>query len=698
MKQIFLCLCCLLTVFACSKDEPTSPGGQKPVEVTTETIGAEGGVLAVEGFSIRVPAGTFQTDTELSVSIVGTQEQQGENALTDLYRIQGIPTNYTKPLPVKLKYSGEIKGIPYLTAGHDGFVMSLGTTKNTHSYFEVTDSSGYLVGELPVPGNSNTSAASQKTLLEAEFWLELGGEILAEQYLSSKGKFYLLSDDVTKPVYINELLTWLELAYSDLFEGSEGSDKLRDRTGWPVWVVVEPLDEDVDGYMQTSPFGDDHISLVFNSRTLQNRPEQAKFVAVHELTHLCQSLSDLRDPFIKNGLSGLKPPSWQWFNESWALIKIAKLIPDAGNHLAGYYTGNEMAPFDGVQFGAEDEANAHGYGMTPFVSRLSDYQEFIHSYYPSINDHFLALIDDEIKDENEFANLASEHSAYLVDLLRYTNTYINNIHGQHTIQSENDFEHTFAFNYPDLSARLYRINLDHSNFSENAQLELSTDNQDARISVSKIEGSVLSSLGSLGIRQSVKGIAKMASNNQDLLVMVINSRAVHPYTETTPITLDIQVDEPDNAWLLSYHKCEIDFKVVVTSRPKNGSTSSDINRSISWRSKGEFNDTTYTGGENPDRQPGLIEMNVVAHIDPENLTVDIEAVGVSESVRFAITIWDYPLQSRSDMWNLIPNWMLGTTWEEVGNYVADFSYTSDDWDFEGYHFDEHSALNVTFIH
>ncbi|MCB9248419.1 MAG: hypothetical protein H6613_07660 [Ignavibacteriales bacterium] len=107
-----------ILTLSCS-DDPSSPKkeDEDPLPEETVTIGVEGGTVEKGDLKLTIPAGAFDEDYNISVSEVEDDGAFGDNAVTPSYKISGIPGDYSKPLKLVAKYSGDLSGKSYLGIG-----------------------------------------------------------------------------------------------------------------------------------------------------------------------------------------------------------------------------------------------------------------------------------------------------------------------------------------------------------------------------------------------------------------------------------------------------------------------------------------------------------------------------------------------------------------------------------------------------
>jgi hypothetical protein len=238
-KSIIILSVAMLGFIACSKKSPTKPEddtSEKPL--TSVIIGQNGGVLETEDFKITIPAGSFSSNTEIKMTVSTEKNPYSENAVSDVFQIEGIPVEYSKPITLSIRYSGSLKKHNCVAIGAE--VLNSDMDEPTISYFlyPATDSSGYLICELPVPESKEfsigtvfktNSAAQTSNIVKAQGITDVIRNRSSEQH------FEIYSTVPLAPSEEQELLKAFEEAFN-MFQTMEYT--FENTRKWPMAVQV----------------------------------------------------------------------------------------------------------------------------------------------------------------------------------------------------------------------------------------------------------------------------------------------------------------------------------------------------------------------------------------------------------------------------------------------------------------------------
>jgi hypothetical protein len=114
-----------------------------------------------------------------------------------------------------------------------------------------------------------------------------------------------------------------------------------------------------------------------------------------------------------------------------------------------------------------------------------------------------------------------------------------------TIDASDDTVKTYGLMYKDLSAWPFRVNLDYPSIDEHSNISFSllgTEDAETEISVFKYNGTGdMELIDHSTTRVDVPRIGELTDSGHDLLGLVTNRHATHPYNGTTPVHLKIRV-------------------------------------------------------------------------------------------------------------------------------------------------------------
>lgn len=121
--------------------------------IGTQVIGSTGGEINLDSIIVNVPSGAFNENTEISIYVGEENDIFGEYGNSALYQISGLPGTINKSIRISIKYYGTLEGDTLIAIGG----MQHSTSLDSSIYFYYTenasDSSGYLVYDLPVYSN-----------------------------------------------------------------------------------------------------------------------------------------------------------------------------------------------------------------------------------------------------------------------------------------------------------------------------------------------------------------------------------------------------------------------------------------------------------------------------------------------------------------------------------------------------------------
>jgi len=544
--KVFLSLLLFVILFqTCSDDDsPTTPTETPPL--TSETIGNGGGTLKSDDFELSVPVGAFATDTKLTLKLV-ENEDSGFDNISKEYKLEGLPTTFTKPLTVKLKYSGELTNSSYIALGEETYVKSLDTIKYNYRMIEARDSSGYLVASIPPSAESGLLKESSNTSLKEE---EITIGILAVSghatYKSAQGHFLITfpSSVVTEA---QDLAEYLEIAYTKIKDLGFSYAK---RTKWPVEVTVKKLGSGVYGYSTNSMWGDNYGYMEFNVDKLGN-PEDLKLTAGHEFFHLVQSLYDPRNRYSK---AKSQSPNL-WIDEA-SSVWSEELFSDDVNYVSDVFATSADMTIYGANKSVGDNAQSYGYGMASFLKYIKEENgdEILVKIYDEISkDHESFSAIDNVLPEPTFSIWDDFLKKYLIyDIYkgkgfepRWLFKESVSLGRKFVIQNDSDTLKIFSDKYPNLSAHVFSVNVKDNNLNqidENSQLVFSTEGEViGNILLFKENASECVFLDEGLDSLKLNNFKKITDEGYIIIAVVTNVVLVYPYTKEAQGKLTIKV-------------------------------------------------------------------------------------------------------------------------------------------------------------
>ncbi|MBN1424133.1 hypothetical protein JXA88_06220 [Candidatus Fermentibacteria bacterium] len=484
MKMLCVCLAglALAAVLGCSKDSTSPLVDDTYVLEETQTIGGVGGTVETDDFSLFIPAGAFAEDHTVTLYVSSEDRPFEENQVTRTFRLEGLPEEYSQPLRVSIKYDGVLSGETYLAQGSRVFDYLAGDTAVVHSLRAASDSAGYLVAQIPqvhqgvsrlrhgihMHRGAADGAADPLELLGLNGYSTRETEHFAIRY-----PLHLVE------VNMGHVAELLEGCYQTVVDDIHLSYEAR-WWQWPIGVVVKRLPSDAPRSVSCARFPD-RVSLSIDQATL-SRGDLAtvRVDAGQELLALALESYDRFDPAdVPRFWLALATLVWA---QEWCVDGPGYQYPDS-------FVGREMAPFHGMRAGAGQDwqsVRLHGFGMSALIEYLVNdprYGEYgIRNTFEAIwggTAPTAALL-------NNVNALVSEwwpqfFKAYvggeLYGVGKGVFTSSSNLSGSWTIATGDDSVKVFTGRYPDLSAKLYLINLDYPTIDESADLLLALGGQ-----------------------------------------------------------------------------------------------------------------------------------------------------------------------------------------------------------------------------
>ncbi len=169
MKKVLLLLLFVLAVFACNPptNNPDDDPTENPEDALAESdIGTSGGIIEADGITLIVPPESFSSTVRVQI-YTGAESTNGfgDNMVTDLYQIEGIPEDFSKPIEVKLAYSGTLANENYLVVGSELETIESESDVISNALYEASDSAGILVSFIePLATSSPSEEAVKKSV------------------------------------------------------------------------------------------------------------------------------------------------------------------------------------------------------------------------------------------------------------------------------------------------------------------------------------------------------------------------------------------------------------------------------------------------------------------------------------------------------------------------------------------------------
>lgn len=597
----------ILVMISCSED-PVSPTNENenPAEaLVTKEIGSSGGTIGTEDVSITIPPGALGEKHNIAIYDIADDGAFGENTVSSSFKISGLPNDYTKPIKIKMKYNGELSGQSFIAAGDKVFDDMSGDTSTVYNLFQASDSSGYLIGILPA--NVKASLSKRESTEFGDPFYGIINAVTAYNWMQTEN--FELNYPNTLSSEASKIGTILEDVYSIVLNDLGFSYKKGNKR-WQVTVTIQ--NKVVTGFLTTSSPGlNISRDLLRLSKYGDIKIGLGKRLMDLGIYNYYKSLPEYE---IKAGYLWLERAINTWSEELFTDDPNFKHPID--------FPPNAMVPFNGMRAGAGGDYekiifNNHGSGMSSMIKYLVDDTRFgkggILKTYQDISqgvDPIAALI------KNMDAMVADWWPDFIKtymsgDIYDVPNDYfLDNAKLEWNINDENDILKIFHASdpavklYPDLSAKLFKINLNYTNFDASSNMLFSMKGPVTEDGLSLVVFGVQNGeqvyLGTASAQDfEIPNLKEYYDNGmRQFLVALVNSLGDSPFLGESDIDLTIKINKKDES-ILSFTKCIVSVKTLtVIHREFNDGSQDDLTKNTTFLSdyaSGSFNGNVYTG-------------------------------------------------------------------------------------------------------
>ncbi len=566
MKRTASLLLILLMVLAvrCSKKKSTQPEPEPDYTIlATQTIGSEGDTLVISDFSLIVPPGAFASNAALKLYASSTDKPFANNGVTRTFRLEGLPAEYSEPLQVSIKYQGTLTNESFIAVGKSKYIVSADTLLTSYRLFSATDSSGYLLSELPartaaeVTYNAHHFYARPKDNPDENIIEYILGITDESTYHRPGGHF-----NITCPTdlldQVQNLAIYLDAAYDTAVAmgfGNVATEKLprvsvhpllpRSGCGYYYYCLGRFLEDPREGYFE------------FNQDSLAQPSllPQMRITAGREFFRFVLTLCDMSIiPFPVENIPGhvwLDVPRRFWLHEAVVRWSEEKFTEDS-NHIPSGFGGHIVL----LGFN-ESLLSPPGYPLSTFGAGMTPVLKFLVSRY---GQGFLVNICKEMGPEKnpideiikgisdpEYIWLPYFFKEYVSGKIYgvTSGVFLKNKWGAFDIKSKSDTLKTFSEYYGELAAHIFVINLDYPAIDSSAKIRLQLSSKDVSsdyitILVFQLENDTLSYLGQ-GRDIVVEQLRELTDQGSDLLAVVVNSFSEPPYDDKEQFNIDLDM-------------------------------------------------------------------------------------------------------------------------------------------------------------
>jgi hypothetical protein len=591
----------LLFTLSCIKD-PTSPDENE--SQTTVIIGVDGGTLETEDFSLQVPAGSFQNETTLSLSISSDPSDFGESSVSQSFIVEGLPVEFEKPIRLAIKYNGELSDSSFIAVGKMSYDSVSGDSSIVYQFVSVKDSNGFLVSDLVSNANRNIGKSNNSKIFPADPWtwiVAATGQLTVET-----DHFKITFPNIHHPGDVQELANIFEEIRSKVIDDfgftyylSTNLDWEYSNWNWPIEVNIKDTYNKIRDASGFKPLLNvDGIVLGeledFNIKVL-----------------ICKILlSTAIDTHFEEG-----------YDSNWFTTAIFEWLNDYfGNKTPDNLLINPLAPFNGMQSNVQRgyDHSSHAHGMISFIKYLTNKENLkIFEKIINANEYFYYPVKALLYNVNglvadwwpEYFEKLIKGEIYNISGSVFLNT--ENLGGTWDINSDDDKETIFTNNYHDLSAKRFIVNLNYPDIDEDASLYLDATGNSGYDGIATLVFGINSSNNLQHLVTAKNGTAAIPNLKQyydngtrQFLVVVVNS--MHNGTDylgdsNIELKMEVKVEEND------YNYCSVSVRTNYDIHDDGtlwGVNDFSADRTIDHGFNGNMVDGIFTGTAYPTDQFG----------------------------------------------------------------------------------------------
>jgi hypothetical protein len=726
----YLYLAMFMLILGCSKkeeEEKPVDGDNPPAPITsiTETIGSNGGTVALDSFAVTIPAGAFSNDHTLTLTVDQDPDYYQQPAVTSVFKLKGMPDDFSKPIRLLLTYHGTLEGDSYIAWGSDQVLSYMDTTFFCQDLIDCKDSSGYLTGYLLPPGQDNlrserTAKAEHKNDLQ-EIIDIFQGVSSYQTRETNHSAFDLKYPSTLDPSLVDQIASNLEELH-EIF-----TQLGFNQNNFPDFQYVNKVE-------------------IFDMRRDNENGRTCSFMFKEEYYYYLDifsspNIEELRSgigsgffwEFIINYIHIKKRQKWkelQNFAQSLNLWLAEKWNGD--DFLTSYFSEASSKIY--MDIFSEKAVNCE---VIQYLSTKYG-EEFIIRYYKTLinGSGWFAALSHVINDPvqvwlPDFFRQFFQGKIYPVTGQIFSEKVFSNPEVSHHIdlpppnQTVSD-----TGKCVDLSARVFYFNMGSQYINENSLLECSLTSPD--IDAKDLRGLLFSLnrnskeitfITEMASYLSIKDPIKYKHNNEDLFMVVVNSRGLYTGEDRISRASDLQLDMTlKETFQLNYHRMEIVLDSIdLTQKYNNGQTFSVIGYKYSFSIPngdmydGSFSDNSiFTSDWDFINEAGRQYWGEAkATVDPDSLLlrdfdfkvntkyIDIFRANEEVEIRQRITGINVPLEIWSSGYlrgrikgeNLVNNINLMDYIEQFVDPAADQKLG---WYIDDIEFTENSVLIITF--
>lgn len=719
-KLVIVFLGLLVMVVGCSKKKSTQPEPEPDYTLqATQTIGPEGDTLATTDFLLIVPAGAFESNATLKLYASSKDKPFGNNGVTRAFRLEGLPVEYSEPLQLSIKYQGTLTNESFIAVGKEAYAISVDEVTISYKLVPATDSSGYLVGELPartageVSYNADHFHARINNNQQVNIIESIFGITYQSTYHRPGGHF-----DIICPTdlldHVQSLAICLDAAYDTAVAMGFSNVvtarlppvcvcSLRKRNGaslnsFGYYDYPHQLAEPREGFLLFQQDSLVQISLLPQIRITAGREFFRFVLTLYDTSIIPFPAESIPDIWVE-------VPRRFWLHEAMVRWSEEKFTEDP-NHIPSGFKGCENLILLGFN---ENMLSPPGYPLSVFGAGMSPVLKFLVNRY---GQGFLVKICKEMGPgkyplDQIINGIIDPGYEWLPGFFKdyvggkifgvKSDVFLDHKWGVFDIKSNSDTLKTFTGYYPELAADPFVINLDYPDIDSSAKIRLQLTSKDVSpdymtVLVFQLSYDTLSYLGQ-GRDLLIEQIRELTDRGSNLLVMVVNSFSEPPYDdkEQFNIDLDVKVEtvpEPSYDW----NWCWIGYQVVGHMEDSDEDQYDDSTAGQGAGGSGSFSGNTFTASWDKTTSQYHSQGHLTVSINPATNTItsfsmvnteqqlppyvevtyydDLAGDNIPyESVSGGITLYEVNgTDACNHITSLVHRWDMGSEWAEIKTY------------------------------
>lgn len=579
---LLLMLCGLLFNSCSGSGGSSSPTGPGEGVLDTVKIGSEGGSLETETLSVTIPAEAFAAPVTLSLTEY-SESFAGDNEVSEIYMLSGIPADYTKAIEVRMKFDGELSDENFIAVGEVTYNIFSDTNVLAYYLVPAVESEGYLEASIPPPLETGMSkhAGIQNGSDDSLEWVlaAITGIVPLEsdqKHFKTDFPAFCTAESQALCAFLEEIYdsyTGMGLTFSKPGSGQTGREIIEIYYNHNSFFTVPVVGVVSDNKIGIS-VNPEYIPVPLDTATKCNWAK-ALLMYIGICTHPDASTEQF---WLYQAIS-------EW---------IGTTVSEDNAYIPEEFVKNRTALLTGAHSCLENASINERFSYAKSMTALVEYLN--QTYNITAGDHVLANMMENMREGNDGITAistcinAGPHfwwpafmRAYLggdvFDMTSSTLITEKTITEAFEITPEDTLA-SFSGYYNNLSTKMFGITYPDSLVDRIDSIEFTIasylkDDPDASLQIYGVKNGKFNLLG-YGSEITIHNIAD-ASDTRQIVTAVVNSKYKEPYNGTTVIPFDVHASlkppREDNTGVFETTRGVLEFLILdVNCKPKNPET------------------------------------------------------------------------------------------------------------------------------